>query len=165
MWYALLSSFDAKYFSLELWLQTQQSQAMVLNASNCSYQMHQSLAMVFKRMNFQLQGRSENGHYFGLFNIIVSQISPEIILIIRDASQLSKIMTKPSRIRFFFEKWFFFGKVTPNQKNFMLFADLAWSTKMEYFWASLWPSSSYWIIKWHRCILKLPPYLQGYQWW
>ena len=51
-----------------------------------------------------IQGRSENGHYFGLFNIIVSQISPEIISIIRDASQLSKIMTKPSRIRFFFEK-------------------------------------------------------------
>ena len=64
----------------------------------------------------------------------------------------------------FFWKMTFFGKVTPNQKNFMLFADLAWSTKMEYFWASLWPSSSYWIIKWHRCILKLPPYLQDYQW-
>ena len=107
-----------------------------------------------------VQGRSENSHYFGLFNIILSQISPEIISIIRDASQLSKIMTKTSRIRFFFEKWLFFGKVTPNQKKFMLFADLAWSTKMEYFWASLWPSSSYWIIKWHRCILKLTPNFQ-----
>ena len=52
----------------------------------------------------RVQGRSENSHYFGLFNIILSQISPEIISIIRDASQLSGIMTKPSRIRFFFEK-------------------------------------------------------------
>jgi len=60
-----------------------------------------------------VQGRSENSHYFGLFNIILSQISPEIISIIRDASQLSGIMTKPSRIRFFFEKWLFLVKLQP----------------------------------------------------
>ena len=60
-----------------------------------------------------LQGRSENSHYFGLFSIILSQISPEIISIIRDASQLSGIMTKPSRIRFFFEKWLFLVKFWP----------------------------------------------------
>ena len=63
-----------------------------------------------------IQGRSENSHYFGLFNIILSQISPEIISIIRDASQLSRIMTKPSRIRFFFEKWLFLVKLHPIKK-------------------------------------------------
>ena len=64
----------------------------------------------------RIQGRSENSHYFGLFNIILSQISPEIISIIRDASQLSGIMTKPSRIRFFFEKWLFLVKLHPIKK-------------------------------------------------
>ena len=68
------------------------------------------------RGNVRVQGRSENSHYFGLFNIILSQISPEIISIIRDASQLSGIMTKPSRIRFFFEKWLFLVKLHPIKK-------------------------------------------------
>ena len=67
-------------------------------------------------MSVWLQGRSENSHYFGLFNIILSQISPEIISIIRDASQLSGILTKPSRIRFFFEKWLFLVKLHPIKK-------------------------------------------------
>ena len=71
---------------------------------------------LFQLHLIHVQGRSENSHYFGLFNIILSQISPEIISIIRDASQLSGIMTKPSRIRFFFEKWLFLVKLHPIKK-------------------------------------------------
>ena len=56
-----------------------------------------------------VQGRSENSHNFGLFNIILSQESPEIISIIRDPSQLSMILTKPSRIRFFLQNDFFWS--------------------------------------------------------
>ena len=55
----------------------------------------------------------QNNHYFKLFNIILSQISPEIIPIIRDPSKLSRIMTKPSRIRIFLLKWLFFIKLHP----------------------------------------------------
>ena len=60
-----------------------------------------------------LQGRSENNHYFVLLNIIFSQIYPEIIPIIRDPSKLSRIMPKPSRIRFFFEKLLLLVKFWP----------------------------------------------------
>ena len=38
------------------------------------------------------------------------------------------------------------------------------NTKVEYFWVTAWPSSTYWIIERHRCMLKLPPNFQDYPW-
>ena len=74
---------------------------------------------LFQLHLIHVQGRSENSHYFGLFNIILSQISPEIISIIRDPSQLSMILTKPSRTRFFFAKWLFLVKFWPMKKIYV----------------------------------------------
>ena len=39
--------------------------------------------------------------FFSVY-IILLQISPKIVFIIRDPSELSSIMTKPPRIRFFY---------------------------------------------------------------
>ena len=98
---------------------------------------------------------------YGLFSIILSQISPEIISITRDPSQLSRIMTKRSQIQNFVQKWL--------QSKFIFFAGLKYdceirNTKIEYFWVISWPSSAYWIIKSNRCMLKVPPNFQDYPW-
>ena len=81
-----------------------------------------------------------------------------------DPSQLSRIMTKRTQVQFFFSKLTFFGQVATIQRESILSSGSAWSTKIEYFWVTSWPSSAYWIIKRHRRMLKVPPNFQDYPW-
>ena len=70
-----------------------------------------------------LQARSGNCHLYELFNIIFSQISPEMILFVRDPLQLRIILIKRPQIHVFFSN-LTFEYVTINQKAFGFFVRL-----------------------------------------